>query len=49
MERKKERKKELPEISRPGDAKECASQKPHGNANINSNPLAPELAVELQL
>ena len=44
-----ERKKESPELNRLGDAKECASQKPHGNANANSNPLALKLAVESQL
>ena len=47
---KKKGKKESPELSKPGDAKECASQITHGNrANTNSNPLAPELAAEPQL
>ena len=48
-EEKKEQKKS-PELSRPGDAKECANSITHGNrANTNSNPLAPELAAEPQL
>ena len=49
IERKKERRKESPELSRPGDAKKCASQKLYGNANANSNLLASELAAEPQL
>ena len=47
--RKKKEQKESPELSRPGDAKECANPITQGNANTNSNPLAPELAAEPQL